>query len=318
MCLYPHIIRNPRYKPSKKNGGNVPTPDDERKLWVAIGCGKCIECRRKKVREWRIRIENEVKYNEIRGKGITLSFSEDALNSLPIEANSAAARAIMLFLKRWHKEKGKALRHWFIVELGHENTERVHLHGIVWTKHLEDIERIWRYGNIKTEPLTEDTVNYLIKYVNKPDKQHDGFIGKIFASKGIGQAFLDSHKAQEIKKKGAAAPQYLKLADGRKIDIPMYWRKKLFTEDQREKIWTNLLDKQERWVMGQRIDVSTKTGMDLYYKTLKYEQKINARNGYPKQPWTQKKYQESRKKLDENLEIPKNLHCFAPTNEFEL
>ena len=35
-------------------------------------------------------------------------------------------------LERVRKLTGKSVKHWFITELGHEKTERLHLHGIVW------------------------------------------------------------------------------------------------------------------------------------------------------------------------------------------
>ena len=48
MCLYPRFMKNPKYKPNKKNGGNPPTITDKRVKYVPVGCGKCIECRNQK------------------------------------------------------------------------------------------------------------------------------------------------------------------------------------------------------------------------------------------------------------------------------
>ena len=50
MCLYPRLIKNPKYKENKKNGGVIPAFLDERVLAVPIGCGECIECRKQKRR----------------------------------------------------------------------------------------------------------------------------------------------------------------------------------------------------------------------------------------------------------------------------
>ena len=61
MCLYPTLIKNKRYLPNKKNGGLVPRCDDDRKLLVPIGCGKCIECAKKKQREWQVRLLEDIK-----------------------------------------------------------------------------------------------------------------------------------------------------------------------------------------------------------------------------------------------------------------
>ena len=51
MCLYPKLIKNRKYMPNKKNGGNVPEVQDDRVLYVPVGCGNCIECKRQKKRE---------------------------------------------------------------------------------------------------------------------------------------------------------------------------------------------------------------------------------------------------------------------------
>ena len=43
--------------------------------------------------------------------------------------NDIATQAIRLCLERVRKLTGKSVKHWFITELGHEKTERLHLHG---------------------------------------------------------------------------------------------------------------------------------------------------------------------------------------------
>ena len=43
MCLYPRFMKNPKYKPNKKNGGKPPKITDKRVEYVPVGCGKCIE-----------------------------------------------------------------------------------------------------------------------------------------------------------------------------------------------------------------------------------------------------------------------------------
>lgn len=303
MCLYPKIIKNPKYTVTKKNGGNVPTPRDERQMYIPIGCGQCIECRAKRVRDWWIRIEWENKTNPIRAKGVTFSFSEEALDKLgDKDANEVCSKAIRLFTKRWVKKYGKSLRYWLITELGHENTERVHMHGLVWTEHYEDIENVWGYGNVKVEPMNDKTIPYLTKYALKPDKEHDGFIGKIHCSKGIGKGFEDSETAKRLKRKGVEANEYIKTSKGLKINIPIYYRNKIWNENTRAEKWSKLLDKKKRYVRGLEIDISTPEGWRTYELRLMQEQKYNESLGYPAKPWNLKRYKKARKKLDEYLE----------------
>ena len=45
-------------------------------------------------------------------------------------SSDLATKAIRLCLERVRKQTGKSIKHWFITELGHEKTERLHLHGV--------------------------------------------------------------------------------------------------------------------------------------------------------------------------------------------
>ena len=60
MCLYPKLIKNPKYQINKKNKGKIPEMIDDRAAYVPIGCGKCIECRKQKADNWKIRLYEEV------------------------------------------------------------------------------------------------------------------------------------------------------------------------------------------------------------------------------------------------------------------
>ena len=48
MCLYPKLIKNRKYIANKKNGGVIPAVLDERVKLVSVGCGKCMECKKRK------------------------------------------------------------------------------------------------------------------------------------------------------------------------------------------------------------------------------------------------------------------------------
>ena len=61
MCLYTKYILNKKYMYTKKNQGNVPECKDERLRYVPTKCGRCIECRKEKARNWRIRLTEELK-----------------------------------------------------------------------------------------------------------------------------------------------------------------------------------------------------------------------------------------------------------------
>ena len=81
MCLYSKLIKNPKYKQNMKNGGVVPAVIDKRTLQVPIGCGYCMECKKKKGREWQVRLLEEVKHNK-NGTFITLTFSNKSIKEI--------------------------------------------------------------------------------------------------------------------------------------------------------------------------------------------------------------------------------------------
>ena len=144
---------------------------------MPIGCGKCIECMKQKKRNWQVRLLEEIKHDKS-GKFVTLTFSEEALECLnkdvviktmdSIIENEMATLAVRRFLERWRKKHKKSVKHWLITELGHNGTERIHLHGIIFTNEIEDIKNIWKYGHIWIgEYVNEKTINYIVKYCNK-------------------------------------------------------------------------------------------------------------------------------------------------------
>ena len=77
MCIYGSVMPNKKYTATKKNGGIVPVPVDRRVMGVTIKCGKCIECRKAKSREWTVRLQEELRHNN-KAEFVTLSFSDEA------------------------------------------------------------------------------------------------------------------------------------------------------------------------------------------------------------------------------------------------
>ena len=98
MCLYPTLIQNPKYKPNKKNGGHVPVVFDERVKLVPIGCQQCMECRRKKSKEWQVRMLEDIKTNK-NGKMVTLTFSNESITKIIEEGKTKEKRDRNIFFQ---------------------------------------------------------------------------------------------------------------------------------------------------------------------------------------------------------------------------
>ena len=145
MCLYPRQMINRRYVKTKKNEGIIPPLDDSRKMYVAVGCGECMECRKKKANEWAVRLKEEMRSQKMKAYFLTWTFNEQSLCDLKkvlrdegcmydgwkLE-NEVCRLAMRRYLERWRKKYKKSLRHWCVTEKGQTNTERIHMHGIVW------------------------------------------------------------------------------------------------------------------------------------------------------------------------------------------
>lgn len=291
MCLYPRLMPNPKYKANIKNGGIIPQYKDARVLAVPIGCGKCIECRKQKAREWQIRLIEDVKY-KTNGVFVTLTFSNEALKELDKEIdkqiqgyerdNSIAKLAVKRFRERWRKRTGKSPRHWLITELGHNGTERIHLHGVIWTDEREYIEKQWGYGYTwiqkKDKNVGGAITTYITKYITKLDKKHKEYKSVILTSAGIGKGFVENDKIGYYRFRGEETNEQYLTKGMQKLGMPIYYRNKLWTEEEREQLWINNINKEIRYVLG--TEVSTKETLENYYNMLTHARGTNERLGY--------------------------------------
>ena len=261
-----------------------------RKAFVPVGCGRCYECRKQKAQQWRVRLMEELKVWKY-AYFITLSFAPEELEKLCekyglVECNAAAGKAIRNMLERYRKVHKHSLKHWFITELGHQGTERIHLHGLIFDNEQwnnERVQNLWKYGNTFTgDYCTEKTINYVIKYMLKIDKDHKDYKSEIFCSPGIGKSFVENKYNKACYKyiPGNTNETYT-LNNGYKVALPIYYRNKLYTEKERDMMWTDRLNKNEIYVNGIRCTkLNTTKGQSLYKKLLKDQQVWNKKIGY--------------------------------------
>lgn len=274
---------------------------------VPVGCGKCMECIKQKGREWNVRLQEEIRHNKT-GIFVTLTFSNESIAEINSgikgltgyeRDNEIAIKGVRRFLERWRKKYKKSVKHWLVTELGHNGTENIHMHGIIWTDNKEDIEKIWKYGYTwNGEYVNERTINYITKYINKIDQEHKEYKPKILTSAGIGKGYMNRIDAELNKYKEKKTVETYKNRQGYKIALPIYYRNKIYTEEEKEKLWINKLDKETRYVNGNKIDISK--GEEEYYKTLEYEREKNKRLGYGnnEKNWERIKYENERRNMN--------------------
>lgn len=325
MCLYPKLITNRKYVKTKKNGGKIPPVPDERVKLVPVGCGKCIECRKQKARSWQIRLLEDIKKHK-NGKFITLTFSNESIWKITQQLenkeatgydldNAIATKAVRLFVERWRKKYKKSVRHWLVTELGHNGTENIHLHGILWTNEsYENIAKIWQYGFIWPKPehkqqtwVNNQTINYIIKYVNKTDEDHKTYKSIILTSPQIGANYMERTDWKNNTFKQTQTNETYKTPTGHKINLPIYYRNKIYTEEQREKLWLQKLDKNERWVCGQKIPADD---FKAYWALIEFHRERNRRLGYgnDEKDWNTEQYEQQRRKLQQQKRIQNARH----------
>lgn len=346
MCLYPRLIKNRKYTDTKKNKGIIPKITDDRVKYVPVGCGECIECRKQKARSWQVRLLEDIKTNK-NGIFVTLTFSDQEIAKLTEEVNNymlhegkiikckrnltgyildneIATRAMRKFNERWRKHHKKAIRHWMVTELGHRGTENIHLHGIVWTdipklEAYKKIEKIWQYGHIwpreerdrRSTYVNEKTISYTIKYVSKKDIKHKTYKPIILTSAGIGKNYTETHNSTKNKYNGNKTNEAYKTSSGHKVALPIYWRNKIYNEEERERLWIQKLDKQERWVMGEKVDISTTN--DQYNELLKHYREINKRLGFgtDERNYEREEYERHRREIMQKTRIAKGKNKIA-------
>lgn len=314
MCLYPRLIKNPKYRPNKKNKGIVPDMKDIRVGYVPIGCGLCMECMKQKANGWKVRLMEEIKTDK-RGKFVTLTFSNEhytklikVLEEKKIKAtgylldNEIATIAVRRFLERWRKEHKKSVKHWLITELGQGETEHLHLHGILFTDEIHKLERIWKYGYVWRGKkkngmiinyVNDSTISYMTKYVTKTDIKHKYYKAKIFTSAGIGSNYVNTFNATRNKFKGKETDTTYTTRDGVKYNLPIYWRNKIYTEKEREELWLNQLDLNIRYVGGEAVIGDNEKA---YHGLLYHYRKLNTEMGYgAPDNWVAREYEHKRR-----------------------
>ena len=261
MCLYPTFVKNPKYKPNKKNKGKPPVCKDRRLLYIPAKCGCCIECRKEKQREWRVRLEEELRSNF--GYFTTLTISPEGIKEIEEKSglkweenpNEIATKGLRLFLERVRKETGKSIKHWCVTELG-EKKDRIHLHGIFFgQKSAELIRKHWKYGFVFIGGYCNSrSVNYMTKYMLKVDIKHPEFKQIVLASSGIGAGYMNrlDYLWQKQNYKRIEVATYT-FRNGTKMAMPKYYKNKIFTEKEREKMWINNLNRGLLWIYGEKV-----------------------------------------------------------------
>lgn len=328
MCLYPRTILNPKFKPNKKNGGKPPVCTDERLRYIQIKCGMCLECRKQKKREWITRLSEEIR-NDNQCHFMTLTIDDEHMKTLSEKykidkPNDIATKAMRLYLELIRKHTKKSVKHWAITELG-EKKGRIHLHGIFWGNAKTLMEK-WRFGfTFKGSFVNEKTINYITKYMLKQNPYDLNFQGKVLCSKGIGMAYFEREDVKRHAFKGEKTKETYKMRNGAEVALPEYFKRKIWTEEEREKLRLIKDEKGIGYIMGQKYETADeykKHNLLLTYQRLSLEIIRDNFDEYQKRKkirkeWDNYKYikgwnrKENKRKKDELRKLAKQGKAFV-------
>lgn len=139
---------------------------------MQLPCGKCMDCKVARAREWSFRLMHEASLHSRPSWFATFTYDQD--HYVP----DLVYRHHQLFMKRLRHTYG-ATRHFTAGEYG-EQLNRPHFHSclfgleitdlVPWDQQLytsKTIDKIWKQGAVKLAYLTRESAQYVAAYVTK-------------------------------------------------------------------------------------------------------------------------------------------------------
>lgn len=216
---------------------------------TVVPCGRCPLCRKRRINGWAFRLLQELKTAET-AVFLTLTYDPE---TVPVSFNGLAnleKSDLQKFFKRLRKNWNiQGLKYYACGEYG-ENTRRPHYHAIIYNipyKHLynagaalneQGLQNIWKHGLIHIGTVTENSVYYTLKYLQKskwePFADYDDRNPEFqIMSKKIGANWLTEKNANWLK---ATKKPYITTVDGQKQTIPRYYKDKIFDKEEKRRL----------------------------------------------------------------------------------
>ena len=127
--------------------------------------------------------------------------------------------------------------------------------------------------------MNERTINYIIKYITKRDEGNPEFNGKIFTSKGIGIGYINKDTLRRHKYQDKFTEETYKTESGIKTALPMYYKQKIWTTQEREALRIIKEEKQTKYYNKTPIKVETIEQYEEYVSAVRYWQSIKKYDG---------------------------------------
>lgn len=195
MCVNLQLYPNPRYKDLRPTAHPLPSGDHPQRAFIAVPCGKCIECSDRKRNDLFVRASYE--YSDCLSNGgsaffVTLTYNNKCL---PMFGHRPCFNRadVITFLRRLRARHFKfckkfgytydGIRYFVTSEYGHE-THRPHYHIVLFVHRPLNANLIpylvrstWHFGMVDVQHLESNIgVKYVAKYAGKDINNTDGDI----------------------------------------------------------------------------------------------------------------------------------------------
>lgn len=202
--------------------------------WHTVPCGRCAFCLSNRRSQWMFRIHHEMRTQVHPGWFITMTYSDKYVPKKD-GVLSLRFRDVQLFLKQVRKAKYYC-KYICVGEYGGD-TQRPHYHILLWTDADPiKLEAIWHRGHFHIGKLNMASAMYTLKYIIQPKQVLDPSREKPRAqfSRGLGLSFLTSRQYAHLAG-DYGDPQLFSVIDGKKVAVPLYYKRKIFTKEQMRK-----------------------------------------------------------------------------------
>lgn len=224
-CITPFYVDNPAYLHS-------PGQVDRQ---IPVPCGKCPSCLRRRVSQWSFRLLHELRVHDS-AHFITLTYDNDSAQRLVTDngfltLNKTDFQAFVKALRKRYPA-GHQLKYYMCGEYG-DQSFRPHYHAILFGACSDDYDFEWRYGHVHVGSVSEASIAYVLKYINKgkriPVHSRDDRLPEFaLMSKKLGRSYI----TPALKAYYAMNPLkcYCTLPGGYIVSMPRYYKDLIFDE----------------------------------------------------------------------------------------
>lgn len=205
--------------------------------WMALPCGKCPGCMKRRTSGWSFRLVKEGERSET-ALFVTLTYDSKYVPITKKGFMSLNKADVQKFMKRLRKLSERNLKYYACGEYGSKR-DRPHYHLIIFNADPEKVEKAWSLenkslGQIYIGTVNEASIGYTLKYMSKPGtipRHRNDDRQKEFSlmSKGLGSNYLSEkmifwHKSDLINR------VYVPIIEGKKIAMPRYYKDKIYNQ----------------------------------------------------------------------------------------